>query len=337
MDSLDGKSVLVTGGTGFIGGHLVSALIRHGADVRVLVRETSEAVHGGGRSDVQRSIGDLNDMVSLARTCDGIDTVFHTAGYAHAKDGETNTGAIQHQRVNVAGTGMLLRCAQGKGVRRFVFISSSKAAGEGGELQVNEEWDRAPETAYGKSKKEAERLVLDAGLRSDMHVCNLRPALVYGPGVKGNLQKMIVAIEHGKFPPLPEIGNRRSMVHVDDVVQAALLAATSARANGKTYIVTDDQTYSTRYIQESIYRALGKRVPSWSVPICVLRAIAKIGDLVSLITRRHFVFDSDTLEKLLGSAWYSVEKIKRELGYRPKRAFDDAVEEMVAHYKSQQA
>ena len=327
----------MTGGTGFIGSHLVSALTRHGADVRVLVRETSEAVHGGGASDVRRSIGDLNDIASLAHACSDIDTIFHAAGYAHADDSETSTGATQHQKVNVAGTGMLLRCAQEKGVRRFVFISSSKAAGEGGERQVNEEWDRAPETAYGRSKKEAERLVLDAGLQSEMHVCNLRPALVYGPGVKGNLQKMMVAIERGKFPPLPETDNRRSMVHVDDVVQAALLAATSARANGKTYIVTDDQTYSTRCIQQSIYCALGKRVPSWSVPIFVLRAMAKVGDLISFVTTRRFVFDSGTLEKLLGASWYSSEKIKRELGYRPKRAFDDAVEEMVSHYKGQRA
>ena len=65
--------------------------------------------------------------------------------------------------------------------------------------------------------------------------------------------------------------------------------------------------------------------------------MAKVGDLISFVTKRRFVFDSDTLEKLLGSAWYSAEKIKRELGYRPKRVFDDAVEEMVAHYKGQRA
>jgi len=65
--------------------------------------------------------------------------------------------------------------------------------------------------------------------------------------------------------------------------------------------------------------------------------MAKVGDLISFVTKRRFVFDSDTLEKLLGSSWYSAEKIKRELGYRPKRAFDDAVEEMVSHYKGQRA
>ena len=65
--------------------------------------------------------------------------------------------------------------------------------------------------------------------------------------------------------------------------------------------------------------------------------MAKVGDLASLITRRRFVFDSDTLEKLLGPSWYSSEKIKQELGYRPKRVFDDSIEEMVAHYKGQRA
>ena len=65
--------------------------------------------------------------------------------------------------------------------------------------------------------------------------------------------------------------------------------------------------------------------------------MAKVGDLISFVTKRRFVFDSGTLEKLFGSSWYSSEKIKRELGYRPKRAFDDAVEEMVSHYKGQRA
>ncbi len=325
----------MSGATGFIGRQLVKALLVAGAKVSILVRHPCGRTWSGGK--VEERVGDLSQRDKLSEACRNVDTIFHLAGYAHAwKSSSEQVDQLQH-RVNVDGTRALLEEASDAGVRRFVFFSSVKAVGEGGSQCIDEAWEQAPDTAYGRAKLEAESLVLQTGHNSKMHVCNLRLALVYGSGVKGNLQRMIVAIEHGRFPPLPETGNKRSMVHVDDVVQAALLAATSARANGQTYIVTDDQTYSTRCIQQSIYCALGKRVPSWSVPIFVLRAMAKVDDLISFVTKRRFVFDSDTLEKLLGSSWYSAEKIKRELGYRPKRAFDDAVGEMVSHYKGQRA
>jgi len=332
-ESLKGKSVLVTGASGFIGPRLVQALLQRDAEVSTLVRNSSQGVSPGA----DKIVGDLCDPDSLSGVCKHVDVIFHAAGYAHTWAESSQEDDRLQWSVNVNGTQALLEEAGRAGVSEFIFLSSVKVIGGDNEICINEQCNIPPETSYGRAKLESERGVLEAGHRLGMHVCNLRLALVYGPGVKGNLWRMIEAVRHGRFPPLPETGNKRSMVHVDDVVQAALLAATSTRANGQTYIVTDDQTYSTRYIQESIYRALGKRVPSWSVPIFVLRAIAKIGDLVSLITRRRFVFDSDALEKLLGSAWYSAEKIKHELGYRPKRAFDDAVEEMVSHYKGQRA
>jgi nucleoside-diphosphate-sugar epimerase len=330
-----GSAVLVTGATGFIGRQLVKALLVAGAKVSILVRHPCSRTWSGKK--VEEHLGDLSQRDKLSEACRNVDTIFHLAGYAHAWKSSSGEVDQLQQRVNVDGTRALLEEASNAGVRKFIFFSSVKAVGEGGSECIDEAWKRAPNTAYGCAKLKAEGFVLEAGHNTKMHVCNLRLTLVYGSGVKGNLQRMIVAIEYGRFPPLPETGNKRSMVHVNDVVQATLLAVTSPRANGKTYIVTDDQTYSTYHIYRSICQALGKRVPRWSIPIFFLRAIAKIGDLVGIITRRRFVFDSDALEKLLGSAWYSAEKIKRELGYRPKHAFDDAVEEMVTHYKGQRA
>ncbi len=324
------KKCLVTGATGFIGRSLCQHLRRHGVWVRAVVRRPAD-----GPWD-EFAVADLSRGGSAVDVLGDVDSVFHLAGRAHAVADRPGDDT-EYERINVNGTQTLLAALSEHKVARIVFFSSVKTMGEGGDACVDERCSIPPETAYGSTKLAAERLVQEAGKRYGMHVCNLRLPLVYGPGVKGNLLRMIDAIERGRFPPLPEMGNKRSMVHVDDVVQAALLAATSPRANGQTYIVTDDQTYSTRYIQESIYRALGKRVPSWSVPIFVLRAMAKVGDLISFVTKRRFVFDSGTLEKLLGSSWYSAEKIKRELGYGPKRVFDDAVEEMVAHYKGQRA
>jgi nucleoside-diphosphate-sugar epimerase len=119
------------------------------------------------------------------------------------------------------------------------------------------------------------------------------------------------------------------MVHVDDVAEALVLAADKAAANGRVFIVTDGEEYSTRQISEWIYGALGRRAPSWSVPLSVLRAAARVGDGVGRVTGRPFVFDSPAFEKLLGSACYDCSLIRDELGYRPRRSLRDALPEIV--------
>jgi UDP-glucose 4-epimerase len=129
------------------------------------------------------------------------------------------------------------------------------------------------------------------------------------------------------------VKNRRSMVHITDVVEAAVLAAFHPVANGQCYIVTDGRPYSTREIYEMICRALGRRVPSWSVPPPVLKSLARVGDFLGSVRGRRFPFDSDALEKLTGSALYSMAKISRELGYRPRVTLEDALPEMISRYR----
>jgi len=203
--------------------------------------------------------------------------------------------------------------------------------GEGGDECQDELAACYPGTPYGRSKLEAERLVLEGGYVPEPLV--LRLSMVYGPTRKGNLPRMIRAVAKGRFPPLPETDNRRSMVHVDDVVQAALLAAENPVAAGKTYIVTDGETYSTRQIYEWICEALGKPVPGWHVPLPVLKALARAGDGVGRLRGRRFIFDSDALEKLVGSACYSSEKIARELSFDPKHHLRASLPEIVGHGK----
>lgn len=119
------------------------------------------------------------------------------------------------------------------------------------------------------------------------------------------------------------------MVHVRDVVQAALLAATRPEAIGQTLIVADGEAYSTRRIYELICAALGRRVPSWSVPNWVLRAAALAGDGIGAVRGRRFPLDSDSLNKLLESAWFSCEKLQNELGFRPQWNLEKALPEMI--------
>jgi len=330
-----GKAVLVTGATGFIGRRLVMSLCKEGASIKVLVRtaqskDTPWLRQGTCQTQV---VADLMDPHLPSHICDQVDTVLHLAGYAHAENANDPREASIHWQTTVEATRALLAQAAHSGVKRFVIVSSVKAMGERSDSMLDETSSSAPLTAYGKAKRAAEKLVLAAGLAHGMHVCVLRLPLVYGPGGKGNLSRMISAIDRGRFPPIPYTGNRRSMVHVDDVVQALLLAAKKSEADGQVYIVTDRQAYSTRQIYERCCEALGKKVARWSIPLNMLRLTARSGDIFLRLTGRRFPLDSETLEKLIGTAWYSSDKISRDLGFRPQWNLKQALPAMVAEYR----
>ncbi len=328
------QPVLVTGATGFIGSHLVQALLARGAPVHAMARNAARSAGLWPEDRVRALAADLTRPDTLPPICAGVETVFHLASYAHVEPDRNGVNAPLYRQVIVQGTEALLDAAVRAGVKRVVFFSTVKAMGEGGPDCLDESCRLVPESAYGRAKLETERLVLEAGRKHGLHVCNLRFPLVYGPGhLKGNLPRMIAAIERGFFPPVPEVGNKRSMVHVDDVVQAALLAAENPRANGQTFIVTDGETYSLRQLYLAICAALGRPVPAWTMPLGLLRAAARMGDSIEILGRRRFVINSEVLQKLTGSAWYSSSKISRELGFRPARRLAGALPEMVAAYR----
>jgi nucleoside-diphosphate-sugar epimerase len=292
-------TALVTGATGFIG----RRLLRPGD--RALVRRAA-----GFDNEV---MGDLLDPGSLSRACEGVDTVFHCAGLADALAGD----ATAQWRVNVEGTRNLLAAAGQAGVKRFVFFSSVKAMAEPGGQCVDEGWPGEPATAYGRAKRAAEEAVLEAGVKYDMHVVNLRLAMVYGRGSRGNLWKMARAIRAGWFPQLPETGNRRSLVHVNDVVQAARLVAAQGEANGRTYIIAHPRPHSTREIVEAM-RAVLRAPAFWSMPAWALRGAARL----------HPRF-AEVVERLTGSACYLPSRIQRELGWRAGVDLGEGLREML--------
>jgi len=309
----------VTGASGFIGRALCSRLMNEGWHLRVLLR------HDASGPWHETVIGNLESLIQRDVTED-IDTVFHLAGKAHALS-ETRQDDDEYFQINTDGTRKLLEAAGNAGVRRFVFFSSVKAINEGSADCLNETSACLPETPYGKSKLEGERLVLKGNYVPEPVV--LRLSMVYGPATKGNLPRMIEAVAKGRFPPIPEFANKRSMVHVDDVVQAAILAAERPEAIGQTYLVTDGQPYSTRELYEWICQALGKPVPAWRIPKAVFQGLARVGDVIGKIRGRRFFYDSDTFNKLAGSACYSSQKIEQELGFRVHHHLRESLQDII--------
>ena len=322
------KRCLITGFTGFVGSHLIERLKPTGIYVRGFSRQTRlESAYPG----VDLFHGDLTKPETLEGVATGLDTIIHAAGHAHAM----TTDEDVHRQTTLEGTRALLADAEKNSVRKFVFISSVKAMPQPGDQCIDETERGRPEDEYGLSRRKAEDLVLDTGQRTGMHVCIIRPTLVYGPGCKGNLANLLRWIDRGWFPPVPETGNNRSMVDVRDLVSAILLAAEKHSANGKVFIVTDDQNYSTRRIYDATRESLGKSIPTWSMPTWLLRTLGRLGDGLEALLGQPVLYNSAVCSRLLDSACYRSICAQTELGFRPRYRFEDALPEMVSEYRGQ--
>lgn len=319
---LSGRRCLVTGATGFVGRALVSDLRARGAFVRGIARtEASSEAH-------ELVAGDLADLQEDTTLVDGIDVVLHLAAKTHDMTDAAGVEA-QYQRINVSGTRRLIAATRRGRPGRFVFASSVKAIDEGNAEPATEATPTRPLTPYGRSKLEAEQLVMAAARGGAFEAVCLRFPLVYGPGQRGNLQRMIAAIDRGRFPPPPRNHNRRSMLHVENAVQALRLAAAHPAAAGRTYLVADARPYSTREIYDAVRAELGRAPARWSVPEWVFRSLATGGDVVRTFAGRRIGFDTDAFQKLLGTAAYDAGLIARELGYRPTRDLIGSMRELV--------
>ena len=294
------KLYFITGATGFIGRRLINAL---NGEIRVLSRTK--------QPDFETVVCNLQSEVIPDHALNNVNTVFHLAGFAHDMRDASKIADLYY-KVNVSATVQLANLAVKSGVKRFVFVSSVKAGGISTPKKcINENDQSDPEGIYGKTKREAELALLKIGKESGMHVSIIRPSLVYGPNAKGNLKLMLSGIEKGWFPPLPEMGNRRSMIHVDDLVRAILLVAEDKRANGEIFIATDGMPYSSSEIYNAMCGVAGKSIPKWSMPKVLF-------DLASLASPRI----KYKLNKLLGDECYSSAKLEA-LGFKAKKTLKD--------------
>jgi len=300
---LKNKTVAITGASGFVGSRLLSLLSN--CNIRLLV-------HSLANNSCYEQIECNLEAANIPDDCFfGVSTVFHLAGFAHDMRDASKIADLYY-RVNVSATVQLANLAVKSGVKRFVFVSSVKAGGNPPlGTCANEKEQKNTEDVYGKTKREAELKLLEIGQVSGMHVSIIRPSLVYGPDAKGNLQLMLSGIEKGWFPPLPETGNRRSMIHVDDLVRAILLIAEDKQANGEIFIATDGTPYSSREIYNTMCGVVGKSIPKWSVPKILF-------DIVSLVSPRI----KYKINKLLGDECYSSAKLEA-LGFKAKKSLQD--------------
>ncbi len=258
----DGEGLtLVTGGTGFIGGRLVAALVRDGHRVRCLVRASADT-DALAALGVELSVGDLTDPASLARAVEGSRHVLHCA--AMVTDWALPS---EVRRVNVDGTRVLLECSAAARVERFVHISSPDVYGHPGGRGVEE--TRRPESFrnwYAQTKLGAEVEVRRVAATRGLPTVILRPATVYGPGSREVVLEIARAIR-GRHMVL--IGGGRAVAglcFVDNLVDAAVRAMVEPAAVGAVLNVADGTEVSWRELVDDLADGLGCPRVRWSLP-----------------------------------------------------------------------
>ena len=270
--------VLVTGATGFIGKRLCDLLIKEGHFVRVITRSSTD-FHDSVLCDLE------NDDIPSEAFGD-IEVIFHLAGYAHDLSNKGDNKE-KYMSLNVDVTMKLARLASLSKVRKFIYVSSVKAVNS---YEI-----------YGESKRQAEISLLELADNTAMDISVLRPSLVYGPNVKGNLQAMQSAIKRGWFPPIPKLSNCRSMIHVDDVARSLLFLAVNDKTDGEIYIATDGKTYSSSDIYEEFCILLGKKIPKRRIPLLLLNFLALLSPSLKKKIKKitgNELYDSTKLEDI---------------------------------------
>lgn len=312
------QSWLITGSSGFVGRALLTRLATFNQRpplLRLLERRPTEPP-----TVFQSCAGDLGDLQSLRRACEGIDTVIHLAGIAHVG----SAASAEARAINLDGSLSLLRMAIDAGVRRFVFLSSTLSSDQS--------------IQYGRDKHAVEEALLAAAAAGSIEVVILRAVNIYGVGMRGNIAAMIRLISSGVLPRLPKLTNRLSLVGVDDVVSALLLAATLDSPADPSVLMaklairvtlTDGCTYEINAIEKSIYDAVERSPSHWRLPVVLLFAASAMAELLEKLRIFRSGIGLRTYRNLTRDNLFDNHSAKAELGFEPSTTFFAQIDKLV--------
>ncbi|MHC1681107.1 MAG: NAD-dependent epimerase/dehydratase family protein [Methanomassiliicoccales archaeon] len=318
--------VLVTGATGFLGGHLIEELAK-GPHVPVCAHRQGSDTSRIDRLGLEKVVFDLTDRDSMLQALKGMDAVVHLAAYY------TFTGKKEmYDKVNVKGTGDLLEACKEAGVKRFLYCSSTEAMGPIASPPGDEDSPLDPQYEYGRSKAKAEELVRTSGL--DWTI--LRPSGIYGPSNVDDVAYYFITSFKGLASKFI-IGSGKNFiqfVHVKDVVQGFVKALDRPASVKGIYIITQARPYT----YEEVYRVLAnifqQKEPRWRVskPLAKLMMLP-IEGINLLLGRENFLYRRETVESVTSDRAFKIDRARRDLGYEPVYDLPEGMAETVAWYR----
>jgi nucleoside-diphosphate-sugar epimerase len=314
------NNILVTGATGFIGGHLLPVLHKKNLQITLAVRnDLPEKLNPDYKVF---NVGEIEENTDWTEALKEVDTVIHLAARAHQLNDQAINPEAEFLRINCEGTKALVKQAIASGVKHFIFISSIGAMGTLSEQILTEKSPCHPDSPYGRSKLQAEQALIELCQNSPMTWTILRPTLVYGIGNPGNMERLMKLVKTGFPLPLGSIKNRKSFVYVGNLVDAIITCINHPNAKNQTFIVSDGDDLSTTDLIRRLGKALRKSPLLLPVPAELLRLTTKL------------LGKADIGDRLLGSLQVDSSKIRQMLDWTPPYTVDQGLQATADWFKS---
>ncbi len=319
--------VLVTGATGFTGGHLARLLLAQGRSVRVLVRDAARAVDLGTRG-ADLLVGDLRDPETRRLAVDGIDVVYNIAALYREAGLPTST----YRAVNATAAGALIESAAEAGVKRVVHCSTVGVHGDIEHPPANEDAPLKPGDIYQVTKLEGENLARETGRRCGVEVTVVRPTGIYGPGDR-RLLRLFRGVAHGRFPILGSGEIYYHLTYIDDLVEGFRLCGEQAAAANRTYIVAGGEVGTLNELVALIASEAKVKPPRLHLPVwpfwvagALCEAVCAPFGIEPPIYRRRVDFFTK-------SRAFDITRARQELGYAPKVGLKEGIARSLAWYR----
>lgn len=322
--------VLVTGATGFTGGHLAQHLITAGDEVRALVRPKSRARFDASSKGVIACEGDLSDASSLQRAVAGIDVVYHIAA-TYREAGQPDSA---YRAINVEGTKNLLAAAKAAGVKRVVHCSTGGVHGHIANPPANEDAPFNPGDIYQDTKLEAEQLAREFGAANDLDVVVARPIGIYGPGDKRFLT-MFRGLARGRFPM---IGSGRPFYHltfIDDLVEGFRLCGTVPAAKGRTYILAGPRYTTLEQLVHLVAKELKVNPPRVHLPVWPFWTAGLLCEMICIPLRIEPPIFRRRVDFYTKSRAFDTTRARTEIGFAPKVDLEEGIRRTANWYRTE--
>jgi nucleoside-diphosphate-sugar epimerase len=316
------RTILITGATGFIGGHLVDRLQQEYGQLIAAVRKDSRQLPEYVKSIL---IGEITPDTDWGEALRGVDIVIHLAARAHILQDTAADPVDEFMRMNAHSTENLAKQAIAAGVKQFVFISSIGAMGSSSENTLTETVPCQPDTPYGCSKLAAEQALISVASGTEMSWTIFRPTLVYGAGNPGNMERLIKLIRTGLPLPFASIQNQRSLVFVGNLVDAIAISLSHPSADRQTFLISDDRVISTPELVRSIATTLNLSCTLVPFPPNLFQLAGKFGDSLQQLFDRPLPLNSRTIDSLTSSLSVDTQYLKTTLNWQPPFTFEQGL------------
>lgn len=316
--------VLVTGARGFVGSVLCRSLVSAGHNVVGTTRQ-KDACNDAVETSF-RLVHDSGSGVECKEELSKSDCVVHLAARVHVMNEMAADPIAEFRAANLEKTESLARNAAAEGIKRFVFVSTIKVLGDGVPHRPYTHSDRAsPSDAYSVSKYEAEQAVERIASETGMEFVILRPPLIYGAGVGGNMRRIFSLVYRGIPMPFGAVENARSMLAVENLCDVIQLCLERREASGKVFLVADDTPISTPQLIRTVAANMGKSARLLPIPVSVLKVMGKLTGRAPEISR--------LCESLLVDVQYTQEMLDWTARVSPEEGLRTAVERFIEDAK----